>query len=74
MSEEQDMNEAMKTQEVVEAEVVDVVDYLPAVTEQDILEGFQMIFNEIVIIKNALAENCRKVAELEARNENNPQG
>lgn len=54
--------------EVIEPEVLEGIGF-PEPSISELVDALQALFNEVIILKNALAENCRRVAELEARDE-----
>lgn len=58
---------AEETVPVVDAEILTTEDPGPLVTDEDIIEAFRMVFDEIVLLKASLAEALRQLDELKAK-------
>jgi hypothetical protein len=58
---------AEETVPVVDAEILTTEDPAPLVTDEDIIEAFRMVFDEIVLLKASLAEALRQLDELKAK-------
>jgi hypothetical protein len=61
------------TNEVIDVEAVEIEadaptdDAVVEVTSAEIIDGFQTVFNELVVQKAAIAENLRQLGEVSAR-------
>jgi hypothetical protein len=61
------------TNKVIDVEAVEIEaedptdDAVVEVTSAEIIDGFQTVFNELVVQKAAIAENLRQLGEVSAR-------